>query len=160
VAEATETGAGGTGMSDSESSAADQIAPASDEPRRHADPQAQELCRCAGSAGARALPRARELHCRVGSGGASVCFNRGPPWVRSESFGGCWRWSRSERRRLIVEPSPPHLADTSATTCALQVPTPPLIWSTPPQPLTCKFQWERREGGGAGERGGEVRWKK
>jgi hypothetical protein len=73
---------------------------------------------------------------------------------------GCWRWSRSERRRLIVEPSPPHLADATATTCAPQVPTPPLIWSTPPQPLTRKFQWERREGGDAGERDVEVRWEK
>jgi hypothetical protein len=105
----------------------------------------------AASAGAPPPRRIRGRE-RVLRPGASVGAQR--------KLWGCWRWSRSERRRLIVEPSPPHLADATATTCAPQVPTPPLIWSTPPQPLTRKFQWERREGGDAGERDVEVRWEK
>jgi hypothetical protein len=113
------------------------------------DPRARELCHERGSSTAALDPGVRAC---ASTGGLRGCA--------AKALGGCWRWSRSERRRLIVEPSPPHLADTSATTCALQVPTPPLIWSTPPQPLTRKFQWERRRGGGAGERGGEVRWEK
>jgi hypothetical protein len=77
----------GGGGSDSESPAAAQIAPASDEPRRRADLRARELCRCAGSAGTRALPRAQELRRRVGSGGVSACSDQGPPWAHNESFG-------------------------------------------------------------------------
>jgi hypothetical protein len=38
---------------------------------------------------------------------------------------GGWRWNRSERRRLTIEPSSPHLANVTATTCVPLVPTPP-----------------------------------